>query len=218
MIQGNAGLWILDFPFGLPAELLRRAGAQLNNIDAAHTFTRGIRKEEFRDHCNAVWTGVSGNASKHRATERRVGAGWFAWFVQLFRQTWTGQVEILGALRATNPDVAILPWDFGRPASTRVVEGFPAASLRHRGLPSTGYKLATSGGRTRRETIVAKLVSLGLPLSGAVRDEAINDADGDLIDALVLLLAGRDALTAEHSAINSELERRGLLSEGWIYQ
>jgi hypothetical protein len=197
---------------------MRRADVRPNSIDATLAFTQRVGKEEFRDHCNAVWGRVGERASKHRVTERLVGNGWFAWFVQLFRQTWTGQVEIIGARRATNPDIAILPWDSNRQAPIKIVEGFPSGSLRHRGLPSTGYKLATSAGRERRKTIVERLVRLGLPLSDTVKDEAVNDAQGDLVDALVLLLAGRDALTADHASIRNELDRRGLLSEGWIYR
>jgi hypothetical protein len=104
MIRSEPGFWILDFPFGLPVDLMRAAGVKLNDLDATLAFTRGVRKAEFRDHCNLVWIDSGQRGSKHRATERAVGCGWFDWFVQLFRQTWTGQVEIVGALRTAIQD------------------------------------------------------------------------------------------------------------------
>jgi hypothetical protein len=216
MIRTRPGLWMLDFPFGLPAELLRTAGSRVNDIDATLAFTRGVEKGDFRDHCNAVWGRTRGR-SKHRATERAVGCGWFTWFIQLFRQTWTGQVEILSALREQS-DVAILPWDHGRSAVTWVVEGFPSSSLLRRGLPATGYKHPSDAGRKARAAIINGLVSLGLPLNSDVQEEALNDSEGDLIDALVMLLAGRDALSADHKALYNELNRRGLLGEGVVYR
>jgi hypothetical protein len=218
MIPENRGLWILDFPFGLPAELMRRADVRLNNIDASLAFTRSVNKEAFRDHCNAAWTRVTEAASKHRFTERGVGCGWFAWFVQLFRQTWTGQVELISTLRATNPDISVLPWDSTRESATTIVEGFPSASLRYRGLPFTGYKLSTSAGRERRQAIVSALETLGVPLSSVTKEDAVEDPEGDVIDALVLLLAGRDALATDHVALRAQLDQSGLLGEGWIYR
>ncbi len=215
MIRTRSGLWVLDFPFGLPAELLCAAGARVNDIDATLAFTRGVEKRDFRDHCNTVW-GTRGS-SKHRATERAVGCGWFTWFIQLFRQTWTGQVEILSALRE-QPDVALLPWDHGRSAAIWVLEGFPASSLLRRGLPATGYKHPSDEGRKARAAIINGLVSLGLPLDLQVQEEALSDSEGDLIDALVMLLAGRDALSSDHKALHDELNRRGLLGEGIVYR
>jgi hypothetical protein len=215
MIRTRPGLWVLDFPFGLPAELLRAAGSRVNDIDATLAFTRGIEKGTFRDHCNAVWGTRS--VSKHRATERAVGCGWFTWFIQLFRQTWTGQVEILSPLREQS-DVAILPWDYARSAAAWVVEGFPASSLLRRGLAATGYKHPSNEGRKARGVILNGLVSLGLPLNSEIQEEALTDSEGDVIDALVMLLAGRDALSSDHKALYDELNRQGLLGEGAVYR
>ena len=174
-------------------------------------------KNDFRDHCNAVWATSLNRQSKHRATERVVGRGWFDWFVQLFRQTWTGQVEILSELRRGGDPVAIIPWDHGTNHATRLGEGFPAASLRKSGLPAQGYKRRGDRARNVRIAIVEGLVDRGLPLTNEVKDEAKEDTTGDLIDALIMLLAGRDALAADHAAICAELHRRGVLGEGWIY-
>lgn len=217
MIREMPGIWILDFPFGLPVELMRRACKNLNSLDAVLAFTRGVQKHDFRDHCNAVW--ARGQlASKHRATERAVGCGWFDWFIQLFRQTWTGQVEILSALRESGDPAAILPWDYDRNVGILIVEGFPGASLRQHQLPAQGYKHPGNHSQGIRARIVAGLVACGLPLTASVTAEAIADTTGDLIDALAMLLAGRDALATNHVAIRAELHQRGLLGEGWIYR
>lgn len=217
MIRAMPGFWILDFPFGLPVELLRRAGGVLNDLDATLAFTHNVPKNNFRNHCNAVWATVPHPHSKHRATERAAGGGWFAWFVQLFRQTWTGQVEILSALRQAGDPVAIMPWDHNHNVVTRLAEGFPRVSLRRRGFPAQGYKHPGNQAQTVRAVIVAGLVNCGLPLTAAVRAEAIADTTGDLIDALVMLLAGRDAIATDHGAIRAALDRGHLLGEGWIY-
>lgn len=217
MITSRPGLWILDFPFGLPVELLRRGGAPCTNLAETHAFTRAIPKEDFRTRCMAFWNAGPAGTSKFRETEIAVGSGWFDWFMQLFRQTWSGQVEVLCSLLDAKVPVAILPWDHDKAYATQVVEGFPRASLRHRGLPASGYKSVTAGSRKVRRIIIDGLVAQGLPLDATIRREAEEDPNGDLIDALILLLAGRDALSRDHAALTSRLRAGGRLAEGWIY-
>jgi hypothetical protein len=54
-------------------------------------------------------------------------------------------------------------------------------------------------------------VSLGLPLNSEIQEKALSDSEGDLIDALVMLLAARDALSSDHKTLYDELNQRGLL-------
>ncbi len=196
---------------------MRRAGVPANNHDAVLGFTRGVEKVNFRDRCNEIWLTADPCATKHRETERAVGCGWFDWFIQLFRQTWTGQAEILFRARQSGHQVALLPWDHQSKASIRIAEGFPGATLRRLELPAQGYKQDTIEAQTVRQIIVDGLIARGLPLTPEVKDQAIQDVNGDLIDALAMLLAGRDALGTDHSLIYAELNKHELLGEGWIY-
>jgi hypothetical protein len=102
-----------------------------------------------------------------------------------------------------------------RAGGGRVVEVYPAAALRHWGLPHRGYKRPTGG--TVRSMALDRLLAM---LPWLVVDEAALDgcrADDDAFDALVCALVARAAalgLTARPDP-GHQTERARV--EGWIH-
>jgi hypothetical protein len=85
-----------------------------------------------------------------------------------------------------------MPWAGHKPyASAVVVEGFPGATIRDRLLNRrVSYKGRTSAHKIERQAIVRALKStpFAIPISDEVAAKAVADAEGDALDALVLLV------------------------------
>lgn len=218
IIVEGGGTWVVDFPFGPPAAVAEVAGWKTwqeyiawCGSDPNPTALR----DELREGCR--------RAGVHWATKReidqRLGTTWFPFFEQLYRQTITGGRDVLSPLSQANRNrTRILPFHDHAPATNEfsvVVEGFPGATLANCGMPSTGYKHTGRAAQEQRRLIVDLLIGLGIPISDTDASRAVHDAEGDAVDALVLLRAAwnasrrlaewRDAV-GEHSAI-----------EGWFF-
>jgi hypothetical protein len=145
---------------------------------------------------------------------------WFPFFEQLYRQTISGGRDVLCALAdAGTAKVRILPFDAftdtGRRAGV-VVEGFPGWTLTRSGLCTTGYKQKTKSARRHRLAIVNGLRRSGIPISDAVASRAVDDAEGDAVDALVLLLAAQGASRRTEAEWRWSAETHGRM-EGWFF-
>ena len=193
-IRARGGLWVLDFPFGPPAPVATAAGwATWRDYLAwcdgdAPTLRDGLRRT-LRD-AGVAW-------STRRAVDDEVGATWFPFFEQLYRQTITGARDVLSVLADAGAyNVRVLPFDAHADTdqgTAMVIEGFPGWTLKLRGLSATGYKRSDAAARRHRVAIVDNLRRGGLPVSDADACRAVDDAEGDALDALVLLLAAHGA-------------------------
>ena len=216
-ILERGGLWVLDFPFGPPARVAAAAGwatwrDYLAWCDGEATQLRDGLRRTLKD-AGVGW-------STRRAIDRAREATWFPFFEQLYRQTISGGRDVLRALAAAGATRAgILPFD--RCAGTdrnaaEVVEGFPGWTLRQCGLRATGYKRRDVAARQHRTAIVNSLRRSGIPISDVDARRAVDDVEGDAVDALVLLLAA--VLTSARSA--SEWRRAATTDrcmEGWFF-
>ena len=218
MVIEGGGTWVVDFPFGPPAAVAEVAGWRTWQDYLAWcgsnpnpTALRDQLREDLRL-ADVHW-------STKRDIDRRLGTTWFPFFEQLYHQTITGGSDVLSPLSQANRDrTRILPFHDHAPATNElsvVIEGFPGATLTNCGLPSTGYKHAGRAAQERRRLIVDSLVGLGIPISDTDASTAVHDAEGDAVDALVLLCAAWNASrraadwrdgVGEHSAI-----------EGWFF-
>ncbi|MYH27430.1 MAG: DUF429 domain-containing protein [Acidobacteria bacterium] len=218
MVIEGGGTWVVDFPFGPPAAVAEVAGwatwreyLAWCGSDPNPTTLRDQLREDCRL-ADVHW-------STKRAIDRSLGTTWFPFFEQLYRQTITGGRDVLFPLSQAKRDrTRILPFHDCAPATNElsvVVEGFPGATLANYGLPSTGYKHKGCAAEEQRRLIVDSLIGLGIPISGTDASTAAQDAEGDAVDALVLLCAAWNASrreadwrdrVGEHSAI-----------EGWFF-
>ena len=102
------------------------------------------------------------------------------------------------------------------PELSIVIEGFPGWTLERCGIPRTGYKRSGRDFEDRRRCIVDALRERGLPISDADALTAVRDADGDALDALVLLLAAQDGSRRTATEWRRDGGSRNDI-EGWFF-
>ncbi len=202
-ILKEGGLWVIDFPFGPPQQVAIAAGwktwqdylAWCGSNESPTELRNGLRT--ILESANVCW-------STKRKIDKETQA-WFPFFEQLYRQTITGGRDVLSHLDTEDREnVAVLPFhDACEPTCRRsvVVEGYPKWTLKQLRLPTRGYKnkLLPENARKLRTEIVDNLSQNGIPISDNDITRAIEDIEGDAVDALTLLLAARRTLCREPS-------------------
>ena len=220
LIERAPAWWSLDFPFGIAKNSARALGIS--------TWPEWLR-----------WCGANGDATtlRDRAKELTGRAGlswaqprevdescqttWFPLFEQLYRQTIYGAREVL--LPLYEEGFCILPWGWTSLKSSRVVvEGFPGAIVRDRLLKRrVSYKGGTEAHRTARQAIIDALRStpFAIPIPDQVGARAVDDEEGDAVDALVLLLGAWISQRLPQETWKQQCERLdscGSTVEGWF--
>ncbi|MEI8369236.1 MAG: hypothetical protein WCJ31_12450 [Planctomycetia bacterium] len=221
-IAKNPGWWVIDFPFGIPTPI-----ARLQNYNhhtqwwnaCADAVSGGQEATALRDQIRDVVRNAGEQWSRRRGVDTQHETTWFPLFEQLYRQTVHGAGEVLASLH-NEPSVAILPWDanaINDSVTSFVSEGFPGITLRSRlGLPATGYKGKTTLHAGNREMILDRLATL-LLITEDVRRRAVDDSEGDAVDAILLVVAARNSCEfgiAEWQKQLNCLGEQGL--EGWF--
>lgn len=188
----DGGMWVIDFPFGPPARVARAAGWRTWQEYLAWCRSNPEPKT-LRDQLRVILEAKSVPWSTKRKIDACTDATWFPFFEQLYRQTITGAREILAPLDAADRRRAVvLPFHGAYvPTAERsvVVEGFPGWTLRGLGLASSGYKHSTDDAWGRRLVALRALRRRGMPIGDAACMRAVQDSEGDALDALVLLYA-----------------------------
>lgn len=220
LIRNEGGWWTLDFPFGIARETAAAIGVRTwaewlawTRVDGVEGTFATSRRDAARIACesaNCRWGIRRAADEEHRTT-------WFPLFEQLYRQTICGAAEVLYPL-SLHEDVSVLPWTGIRPGSSAVVaEGFPGITIRAAlGMRATGYKGPAPDRHEARVAIVDALATYGLPLTPEIAALAIADAEGDAIDALVLLIASKTSY--DLGPERWEEQRRAMEDnpEGWF--
>jgi hypothetical protein len=104
-----------------------------------------------------------------------------------------------------------LAWDVAVEPGVHAIEVYPAATLKILNWPSTGYKKKDQ--LDIRQKILAKLKEeIALP-----SDTSIAEADADVLDAIVCVLAGQDFLTGKAQPPPDQELRDCAKKEGWIW-
>jgi hypothetical protein len=191
-VAREGGWWIFDFPFGIPLGIA--AALKIKSWDEWLEWCHAngdpkARRDAARSAAqegNVAW-------STRRQVDLQWGTTWFPLFEQLYRQTIRGAAEVLYRLRHERREaVCIYPWDDRGDKRIFVGEGFPGATVRRQlHLPATGYKGAGDDRREARRRILDAVSQNGVPIPEQIAEVAINDTEGDGLDALVLLLACR---------------------------
>lgn len=201
MGEGVVGL---DFPFGLPAALVRE---ETWEAFVAGFVDRFPDAEVFRRECVAS----AGGKELRRATDRQARTPFSPYNLRLYRQTWYGLAAVLGPL-VREGRVRVLPMQDCEAGRAAVVEVCPASTLKHCGLYRP-YKGRSRALRTARRGIVRALVERGLVVwrEEALGRAVVAEAGGDALDAVVgAVAAGAVEEVAEGGAVS-----RGV--EGWVY-
>ena len=187
MIAGSeAALWALDFPFGLPVEVLGERWA------AQFDFLREWSHDDYGAGLECIRRSERLVGRKHirRLTDIEEKAPFDPYHYRIIYQTFYGMRDVLGPLRRAQ-STAILPFQYRRlPRARRVlVEACPASTLKRLRLPHQNYKQPEGGPLTpkRRRTRKAILDGLGsyVYISDTDRRRLMRDGGADALDAVI---------------------------------
>ncbi|SFL02037.1 Protein of unknown function [Halogranum rubrum] len=201
----------LDFPFGLPNQLV--------NVDTWETFLYRFpgcfsSPDDLRQRCTerAELLGDGQKSQLFRATDKPLSA-LSPYDLRLQSQTFYGIRDVLRPL-VISDSVRVHPMQRPSPEKPSLLEVYPAGVLDELGLHHTKYKDGSEEGRTRREEILTGLADAGITIDGDVRQRAITDDDGDALDAIVAAV-GTYRNTRDPSTLYTTDECRAI--EGYIY-
>jgi hypothetical protein len=198
-------LWALDFPFGLPVEIMEpgaRWPGQLELLRSHGEDAYGLGVE-----CLRRAKVLGGPNHIRRQTDTEAKAPFDCYHYRIIYQTFYGMRDVLGPLSAT-PRTAVLPFQYRRlPRAERVlVEACPSSTLKRLGLPHHNYKQPEGGPLTarRRRTRGALLDGLSrlVEFEERHRRSMMRNGGGDALDAVVAAVGGMHAWqTSDHRLI-----------------
>lgn len=183
-------LLAIDAPLGWPMLL----GTQL----AAHRAGQALEGES-----NALFRRDTDLRIKRMTGKQPLDVG-----ADRIARTAHAALALLDEIRRLSGHPLPLAWDPRLPGHPCAIEVYPAATLSVRGLPATGYKRPEH--RAQREALLARL-SETLSLN---TQRAPIEADDDILDAVVCLVAGADFLSGTALAPG---EPSLAEKEGWIW-
>jgi hypothetical protein len=224
LIAANPGWWSLDFPFGVARDTATAIGLNPNSWQAwldwcSQPEDPGVLRLRARKQVEKA--GVRWALRREVDIENQTT--WFALFEQLYRQTIYGAREVLSPLSGL-PGVCLLPWGCRRMSASRVfvTEGFPGITIRRHLLgQKVSYKGSTTKHAGQRKAIVRALQRppYDFPISAKLSAIAVENQDGDAVDALALLAGSwhaRRVPAAVWRKKHDYLASANALIEGWF--
>jgi hypothetical protein len=207
LIAGSSrAIWALDFPFGLPIEVMEPA---VRTWSAQFDFLRDWGDDAYGAglECLRRAKVLGGPNHIRRLTDTEARAPFDCYHYRIIYQTFFGMRDVLGPLAAVRK-TAILPFHYRRlPKADRVVvEACPSSTLKRLGLPHQNYKQPQGGPllRTRRRTRHAILDGLAPPLEllPSHRRTLMRDPGADAMDAVIAAVGVAQAWqSADHRRV-----------------
>jgi hypothetical protein len=211
-------LWAMDFPFGLPIEVVHSGATWREQLawlrdwpnDAYDLGLECIRRARLLGDAMHI----------RRRTDTIAKAPFDCYHYRIIYQTFHGMRDVLLPL-STSRGVAVLPFHYRRlpTARTVVMESCPSSTLKWLKLPHQNYKQPTGGPLTplRRRTRHAILAGIGrfVDLEPRHVRAVMRNPGGDALDAVIATVGGLFGWTsADHRAIARD-DRYPL--EGYLY-
>jgi Protein of unknown function (DUF429) len=201
--ESEGALWSLDFPFGMPVEVLGgRWARQFEFIGEWGDDGYGAGLE-----CVRRSKELCGAKHIRRLTDVEERAPFDPYHYRIIYQTFHGMRDVLAPLRRRR-HTAILPFQYGRlPNARRVlVEACPASTLKRMKLPHQNYKQPEGGPLTplRRRTRRVILDGLSQHVCIGARDRLriMRNGGGDALDAVLAALgAARSWRETDHARV-----------------
>jgi hypothetical protein len=221
LVQVIAGsdeaLWALDFPFGLPVEVMEPGCPWAGQFDFLHAWGEDAYGAGLE--CLRRAQALGGPNHIRRLTDAEARAPFDCYHYRIIYQTFHGMRDVLGPLRSIRR-TAILPFHYRRlPSARRVlVEACPASTLKRLGLPHQNYKQAEGGPLTRKRRRTRGAILDGLAGHVAIDDRhrrvMMRNGGGDALDAVIAAVGGIQAWQAadhRHIARHPRYPREGRL-------
>jgi hypothetical protein len=201
--ESEGALWSLDFPFGMPVEVLGGCwGKQFEFIGEWGEDGYGAGLE-----CVRRSEGLRGTKHIRRLTDIEERAPFDPYHYRIIYQTFYGMRDVLGPLRRRR-ETAILPFQYRRLAGARrvLVEACPASTLKRLKLPHQNYKQPEGGPLTRKRRLTRRAIFDGLaPLvhvSDTDRRRIMRNGGGDALDAVLAAVgAARAWRETDHAVV-----------------
>ena len=211
-------LWAMDFPFGLPVEVMGGRARWIDQLEFLHAWgddDYGVGLE-----CLRRARELGGPMHIRRLTDIEAKAPFDPYHYRIIYQTFYGMRDVLGPLWRRK-HTAILPFQYGRLASARrvLVEACPASTLKRMGLPHQNYKQPEGGPLTHKRRRTRRFIIDGLTEHVSITEThrlvMMRNGGGDALDAVIAGLgAARAWRSCDHEHISSH--RRYPL-EGHLY-
>jgi len=201
----DGALWALDFPFGLPLEVMDPGARWPRQFDflgawGEDAYAAGVA-------CLQRAQALGGPMHIRRQTDGEAKAPFDCYHYRIIYQTFFGMRDVLGPLRLTR-HTAILPFQYRRlPAARRVlVEACPTSTLKRLGLPHNNYKQPEGGPLTRKRLRTRRAILDGMAshvrLDERQRRLMMRNGGGDALDAVIAAVGAAQAWQlADHGMI-----------------
>jgi hypothetical protein len=170
----------IDAPFGLPLETLRCFEVQPSWLAMADWLVAFGSPRLWR---GAIRQTV--RKEPRRLCDEQFRTPMAPMNLRVFKQTWTLIAEVLKPL--VDAGVRIEPVHAAA-SSVTVCEGCPASLLRMKGWPDHGYKGQGEPPRAVRADLMRRMYRERIVVTTDMEAAAIDDVEGDLLDALLLTL------------------------------
>ncbi len=197
--DGREHLWRIDAPFGLAVQTLDSHGIERNWLAMAKWIAQFGSARGWRSACRET-----DRSEPRRVTDHAARTPMAPLNLRVFKQTWAVITNILMPL--TERGIRIEPLAGPTDSLVIVAEGCPASTLALRGWPTRGYKGIGEPPKARRAELIEHLKRARVRVPDDSASFAINDTEGDGLDALLLLL------DPEQTVVPAE----GMV-EGWVY-
>lgn len=198
MIRASeSALWAMDFPFGLPVEVMEPGAGWARQF----RFLREYKHDAYAAGLECVRRAREQGERLHirRATDSENKAPFDSYHYRIIYQTFHGMWDVLRPL-LRDRETAILPFHEHRSNSAKriIVEACPASTLKRMGLPFQNYK--EPGGRTlgtkrlRPRWDILDGLAAHVVISKSQRKTIMDNGGGDALDAVIAAIGAADAM------------------------
>ena len=216
--SSQSALWGMDFPFGLPIEVVEPSWRWPDQLRWIGGFEDGAYS--FGEECVRRARDLGGPMHIRRATDTEAKTPFDCYHYRIIYQTFHGMRDVLLPLSRTK-GTAILPFQYGKLRSARraVVEACPTSTLKRMGLPHQNYKQPQGGPLEARRRRTKCLILDGLRETVTIPDSQMRvimrNGGGDALDAVI---AAVGAIAGWQAADHRNIRRHARYSlEGRLY-
>jgi len=203
--DSDASLWGMDFPFGLPVEVVHEGPRWRCQFELIHRWSHDPYALGLE--CLKRAKAIGREMHIRRLTDSETKAPFDCYHYRIIYQFYFGMADVIAPL-ARNRRTAIVPFHYRRlPAARRVVaESCPSSTLKRLRLPYQNYKQPAGGPLTpkRRRTRHLILESLHrvIHIPDHHRRRIMRNPGGDALDAVIAAVGVHQAWHAsDHGAI-----------------
>ena len=196
----------LDFPFGLPRELLNQGSWEEFIFDFRKRYPSA---EEFHSLCHLATDGKE----RKRLTDREARTPFSPYNRHIYKQTYYGIRDVLRPL-VQGGLARVLPMQRPEPGLPWVLEICPASTLKRLGLPDKGRTKAHYDNRTHILEGLEAMQCLSIS-SSSLRSIVLDDHNGDALDSVIAASATFRVVCNPNRLIPGDMEPYRL--EGYVY-